>query len=68
MRGLVPGTVVKALGIIPNTIKTLLEMVKKDEKNLSAMIDEVASSLIVASSPTGGVSFRKRALCYNTGC
>lgn len=32
MRGLVPGTVVKSLSVVANTIKTVVEMVKQDEK------------------------------------
>lgn len=67
MRGLVPGTTVKSLSVIPNTIKTILEMVKTDAKNIENIIEETVSSLITASSSTSGVAFKKRALCYNTG-
>lgn len=67
MRGLVPGTVVKSLSVIPNTIKSILEMVKTDAKNVETIIEETVSALITASSSTSGVAFRKKALCYNTG-
>lgn len=67
MRGLLPGTMVMSLSAIPNTIKTILEMAKTDIKNTETIIEETVAALITASSPTSGVAFRKRALCYNTG-
>lgn len=67
MRGLVPGSVVKSLSVVPNTIRTVMEMVRSDAKNIESVIEECVDTLTTASTGTSGFSLKKRALCFNTG-
>ena len=67
MRGLVPGSVVKSLSVVPNTIRTVMDMVRSDAKNIESMIEECVDTLTTASTGTSGFSLKKRALCFNTG-
>lgn len=66
MRGHLPGTVIKSLSVIPNTIKTILEMVRSDQKNIEAIISTCVNTLTTAASGIG-FSLKKRALCFSTG-
>lgn len=66
MRGNLPGTVIKSLSVIPNTIKTILEMVRSDQKNIETIISTCVNTLTTAASGIG-FSLRKRALCFSTG-
>ena len=67
MRGLVPGSVVKSLSVVPNTIRTVLEMVRSDAKNIESVTEGCVNTLTTASTGTSGFSLKKRALCFNTG-
>lgn len=67
MRGLVAGSVVKSLSVVPNTIRTVMEMVRSDAKNIESVIEECVDTLTTASTGTSGFSLKKRALCFNSG-
>ena len=67
MRGLVPRSVVKSLCVVPNTIRTVMEMVRSDAKNIESVLEECVDTLTTASTGTSGFSRKKRALCFNTG-
>ena len=67
MRGLVPGSVIKSLSVVPNTIRTVMKMVSSDANTIESIIQEYVSTLTTASTGTSGFSLKKRALCFNTG-
>lgn len=66
MRGNLPGTVIKNLSVIPNTIKTILEMVRSDQKNMETIISACVNALTTAASGIG-FSLKKKAICFSTG-
>ena len=67
MRGLVPGSVVKSLSVVPNMIRTVMEMVRSDAGDIESVIVGCVNALTTASTSTSGFSLKKRALCFNTG-